>query len=58
MGQALFYKAGELNYFIQGMDNEKNGRMFRDFNEQTPYFIVHVDRGVSATKTSAQMITT
>jgi len=39
------------------MDYEKNGRMFPDFDEQTPYFIVHVDRGVSATKTSAQMIT-
>jgi hypothetical protein len=47
----------DFMYFIQAMDRERNGRMFPDFNKQTPYFIVHVDRGDSTTKMSAQPIT-
>ena len=42
---------GKLNprfdfmYFIQVMDNEHHGAMFPDFNQQTPYFVVRLQRG-------------
>jgi len=31
-------------YFIQVMDNQHHGVIFPDFNKQTPYFIVHLQR--------------
>lgn len=35
----------DFMYFIQAMDNEHQGAMFPDFNQQTPYFVVHLERG-------------
>jgi hypothetical protein len=34
----------DFMYFIQAMDNQHRGVMFPDFNQQTPYFIVHLER--------------
>jgi hypothetical protein len=31
-------------YFIQAMDSQHHGVMFPDFNQQTPYFIVRLER--------------
>jgi hypothetical protein len=36
----------DFMYFIQAMDNRQDGVMFPDFNQQTPYFIVHLERGM------------
>jgi len=35
----------DFMYLIQAMDNKHRGAMFPDFNQQTPYCIVHLDRG-------------
>jgi len=35
----------DFMYFIQAMDNEHHGAMFPDFNQQTPYFVVRLERG-------------
>jgi hypothetical protein len=32
-------------YFIQVMDNQHHGVIFPDFNRQTPYFVVRLERG-------------
>jgi hypothetical protein len=37
----------DFMYLIQAMDNDHNGTIYPDFNKQTPYFIVHLDRGTS-----------
>jgi hypothetical protein len=34
----------DFMYFIQAMDNQHRGVMYPDFNQQTPYFIVHLER--------------
>jgi hypothetical protein len=34
----------DFMYFIQAMDNDHHGTMFPDFNKQTPYFIVQLER--------------
>jgi hypothetical protein len=34
----------DFMYFIQAMDSQHHGVMFPDFNRQTPYFIVHLER--------------
>jgi hypothetical protein len=34
----------DLMYFIEAMDNEHHGAMFPDFNKETPYYFVHLDR--------------
>jgi hypothetical protein len=36
--------AWDLMYFIEVMDQEGNGRIHPDLNQQTPYFIVNVQR--------------
>jgi hypothetical protein len=36
----------DFMYFIQAMDSQHHGVMFPDFNQQTPYFIVHLERGM------------
>jgi hypothetical protein len=35
----------DFMYFIQAMDNNHHGTMFPDFNKQTPYFVVRLERG-------------
>jgi len=35
----------DLMYFIQAMDSQHHGVMFPDFNQQTPYFVVRLERG-------------
>jgi hypothetical protein len=34
----------DFMYFIQAMDNQHHGVMFPDFNRQTPYFVVKLER--------------
>ncbi len=34
----------DFMYFIQAMDNRQRGVMFPDFNRQTPYFVVMLER--------------
>jgi hypothetical protein len=34
----------DFMYFIQAMDNNHHGVMFPDFNKQTPYFVVRLER--------------
>ena len=34
----------ELMYFIQAMDEQHHGTMYPDFNQQTPYYMVHLER--------------
>jgi hypothetical protein len=34
----------DFMYFIQAMDNQHHGMMFPDFNQQTPYFVVRLER--------------
>ena len=34
----------DFMYFIQAMDNNHHGTMFPDFNKQTPYFVVRLER--------------
>ena len=34
----------DFMYFTQAMDSQHHGVMFPDFNRQTPYFIVHLER--------------
>jgi hypothetical protein len=34
----------DFMYFIQAMDNQHCGTMFLDFNKQTPYFVVRLER--------------
>jgi hypothetical protein len=34
----------DFMYFIQAMDNQHRGVMFPDFNKQTPYFVVRLER--------------
>jgi hypothetical protein len=31
-------------YFIQAMDEQHHGTMHPDFNQQTPYYMVHLER--------------
>ncbi len=35
----------DFMYFIQVMDNQHRGVIFPDFNRQTPYFVVRLERG-------------
>jgi hypothetical protein len=34
----------DFMYFIQAMDNQHHGVMYPDFNQQTPYFVVRLER--------------
>ena len=34
----------DFMYLIQAMDGKRRGTMFPDFNEQTPYFVVRLER--------------
>jgi hypothetical protein len=34
----------DFMYFIQAMDNQHRGVMYPDFNKQTPYFVVRLER--------------
>jgi hypothetical protein len=34
----------DLMYFIEAMDNERNGRMYPDLNKETPYIVVKLQR--------------
>ena len=34
----------DFMYFIQAMDNKHRGVMYPDFNKQTPYFVVRLER--------------
>jgi hypothetical protein len=34
----------DFMYFIEAMDNQRQGVMYPDFNRQSPYFIVHLNR--------------
>jgi hypothetical protein len=34
----------DFMYFIQALDNQHHGVMFPDFNKQTPYFVVRLER--------------
>ena len=35
----------DFMYLIQAMDSQHHGVMFPDFNQQTPYFVVRLERG-------------
>jgi hypothetical protein len=35
----------DFMYLIQAMDNKHRGAMFPDFNQETPYVIVSLERG-------------
>ena len=35
----------DFMYFIRVVDNQNHGRMYPDFNKQTPYFVVRLERG-------------
>ena len=34
----------DLMYFIEAMDNQRNGRIYPDLEKEMPYVIVHLDR--------------
>jgi hypothetical protein len=34
----------DLMYFIEAMDNDRNGRMHPDLNKETPYIVVKLQR--------------
>jgi hypothetical protein len=34
----------DLMYFIEAMDNDRNGRMYPDLNKETPYIVVELKR--------------
>jgi hypothetical protein len=35
----------DFMYFIRVVDNQNHGRMYPDFNKQTPSFVVRLERG-------------
>ena len=44
MLESIYFITWDFMYFVEAMDNKGHGKIYPDFNKETPYYIVKLIR--------------